>query len=138
MPARSPGFSSTGPEVARTAVAQLVGDDVGQRRLAEARRAVQQHVIERLAALLRGRDRHLQVLADAVLPDVLVEHARAQSRFVLRVLVDAHGGDQTIVGHQGAFLLRELSQGLLQVLLEIAVAAIASTTVSTAFSARGR
>ena len=80
MPARSPGFSSTGPEVDRIARAELVGDDIGQRRLAQPGRAVEQHVIERFAALLRRRNRHLQVLAHAVLPDVVVEHARAQSR----------------------------------------------------------
>ena len=50
---------------------------------------MQQHVIERLAALLRRGDRHLQVLAHAVLADVVVEDARAQARFVLRVFVDA-------------------------------------------------
>ena len=50
-PARSPGFSITGPAVGADRHAQLVGDDVRQRRLAEAGRAVEQHVIERLAAL---------------------------------------------------------------------------------------
>ena len=69
--------------------AELVGDDVGERRLAEPGRAVEQHVIERLAALPRRGDRDLQVLADAVLADVLVERARPQAGFVLRVLVDA-------------------------------------------------
>ena len=68
--------------------AHLVADDVGQRRLAEPGRAVQQHVIERLAAAARRGDRHLQVVADAILADVLVERARAQPRLVLRVLVD--------------------------------------------------
>ena len=60
----------------------------GERRLAEPRRAVEQHVVERLAALLRGGDRDLEVLAHAILADVLVERARAQARFVLDVLVD--------------------------------------------------
>ena len=69
--------------------AHLVADDVGERRLAEPGRAVEQHVIERLAAAARGRDRHLQVVADAVLADVLVERARAQPGLVLRVVVDA-------------------------------------------------
>ena len=79
--------------------AHLVADDVGERRLAESRRAVQQHVIERLAALLRGGDRDLQVLADAILSDVLVEPARAQARFVLRVFVDARRGHHAVVRH---------------------------------------
>ena len=94
-------------------------------------------MIERFAPLFRCRDRHLQVLAHAVLPDVVVEHARAQSPFVLRIVTVAHGVDQTIVGHQGAFLPRELSKGLLQMLLEIA-AVDRFKTVSTALSARGR
>ena len=34
--------------------AQLVGDDVRERGLAQARRAEDQHVVERLAALARG------------------------------------------------------------------------------------
>ena len=51
MPARSPGFSITGPGRRPDRHAELVGDDVGERRLAEPRRAVEQHVIERLAAL---------------------------------------------------------------------------------------
>ena len=58
--------------------AELVRDDVRQRRLAEPGRPVEQHVVERLAALPRRRDRHLQVLADAILADVLVERPRAQ------------------------------------------------------------
>ena len=79
--------------------AELVRDHVGERRLAEARRSVQQHVVERFAAMCRGGDRHLEVLADPVLADVLVEPARTKPRFVLRVFVDARGGDDAIVGH---------------------------------------
>jgi hypothetical protein len=60
---------------------------------------VQQHVIERLVPLLRGGDRDLQVLADAVLADVLVEQPRAQSRLVLRVFVDARRGHEAVVRH---------------------------------------
>jgi hypothetical protein len=85
--------------------AELVGDDVGERRLAEAGRAVEQHVVERLAALRRGLDRDLQVLAHAVLPDVVVERARPQPGLVLRVVVDARGGDEPtsdiVVGFTG-------------------------------------
>ena len=79
--------------------AHLVADDVGQRRLAEPRRSVQQHVIERLAALFRGGDRDVQIFADAILADVLVEQARAQAGFVLRVFVHARGGHQAVVVH---------------------------------------
>ena len=79
--------------------AQLVRDHVRERRLAKARRAVQQHVIERLLPLPRGGNRHLQVLAHAILADVLVEHTRAQPRFVLRVLGGASWRDEAIVAH---------------------------------------
>ena len=102
MPTRSPGFSIAGPDVARTDTPISLRDDVGQRGLAEARRTVQEHVIERLAALPGGGNRDLQILADAVLPDVLVEPARPQPGFVLRVLVDARRRHQTIVSHQSS------------------------------------
>ena len=74
--------------------AQLVADDVRQRRLAEAGRAVEQHVIEGLAALARRLDRDQQVLADAILPDVLVHRARAQPGVVLALLVGGGAPDQ--------------------------------------------
>ena len=60
---------------------QLVRDDVRERGLAQAGRAVEQHVIERLATLTRGGDRDVQVLADAILPDVVVQRARPQAGF---------------------------------------------------------
>ena len=85
--ARSPGFSITGPAVARTGTPSSLPMTLRERRLAEPWRSVQQHVVERFAALTRRGDRHLQVLAHAILADVVVQRARAQSRFVLRVFV---------------------------------------------------
>src|SRR5262245_38791342 len=41
----------------------------------------------------------MQVLADAILADVVVEPARPQSDFVLRVLFDARRGQQSGIGH---------------------------------------
>ena len=79
--------------------AQLVGDHVGERRLAEARGAVEQHVIERLAALARRGDRHLQVLAHAVLADVVVQAPRPQAGLVLRVVFDARRRDESGIAH---------------------------------------
>ena len=99
MPARSPGFSITGPGRRADRHAELVGDDVAERRLAETGRAVEQHVIERLAALSRRGDRHLQVLAHAILADVVVEPPRPQPGLVLGVVVDARRCDEAIVGH---------------------------------------
>ena len=41
-------------------------------------------MVECLVTLPRGRDRHLQVLANPVLPDVVVERARPQAGLELR------------------------------------------------------
>ena len=78
---------------------QLVGDDRGQRRLTQPWRAGQQHVIERLATLPRRGNRDVKILADPLLPDVLVERSRAKAGFVLDVLGDARGGHDAFVGH---------------------------------------
>ena len=51
--ARSPVFSIDGSGGDADRRVHLAGDDVGQRRLAQTRRAVEQHVVERLAALPR-------------------------------------------------------------------------------------
>ena len=53
--------------------AQLVGDDVGQRRLAQSRRPVEQHVIERLAARLGRLNCDLQIVLYFVLADKLAQ-----------------------------------------------------------------
>ena len=112
MAARSPAFSITGPAVDRIAHAQLVGDDIGERRLAQARRAVEQHVIERLAPLLRRGNRHLQVLAHAILTDVVVERARAQPGLVLRVVIGARRRYYAVVGHAPFIIDRNTSRSI--------------------------
>ena len=80
--------------------AELARDDLRQRRLAEARRADEQHVIERLAARLRRFDEHLEVLARRLLAGEVGEHLRAQRGFVLGALL---GGDET-AGRGGHFV----------------------------------
>ena len=102
--------------------AQLVADDVGERRLAETGRAVEQHVIERLAAL-RGRgDRHLQVLADAILADVVVEaRGRSPASSCASSSTRAAVTRRSFVTAEAS--LRDFSQGLLQRPLEARVAA---------------
>ena len=80
---------------------ELVRNHARQRGLPQSRRAVEQHVIERLVPLFRGLDRHAQVLADPLLADVLVERTRPQPGFVLGVLVPLRGGQDAIVGHAG-------------------------------------
>ena len=92
-------------------------------------------MIERVAALLGGGDRDVQVLADAILPDVLVELARAQPRFVLRVFVDARGRDEAVVHYFASSLnacLNVRSKPASDDDPSVLIAA------STAFSASGR
>ena len=67
--------------------AELLADDVRERRLAEARRAGEQHVVERLAARLRRRERDLELLLDALLADEVVEAARAERALDLLLFV---------------------------------------------------
>ena len=81
MPARSPGFSIDRPGRRANSHTKLVGNHIRQRGLAETGRAVQQDVIEGFAALPGSADGHVEILADPILPDVLVEPARPQSRF---------------------------------------------------------
>src|SRR5262249_39066280 len=79
---------------------------VRKRRLAQTWRSVQQDMIQRLAPLPGGGDRNVQVLADAILPDVFVKHARAKASFVLRVFVGARGSDDAWVRRHFASSLR--------------------------------
>jgi len=111
--------------------AKFVADDVRQCRLAEPWRTVQQDVIERFLATAGRCDRHLKVVAHAILSDVLVERSRPQSRFVLRVVFDAAGRHQTFVhrinSRRAPF--NASSNGALP---------SRARTASTAFSASGR
>ena len=68
--------------------AQLVGDDVRQRRLAQSRRAVQQHVVERFAARLRRLNGDFQIFFDLVLSDELAQPLRTQLELERRVVID--------------------------------------------------
>src|SRR4029453_3119587 len=77
-----------------------VGDYRGPGGLSESRRTVEQRVIERLAALQRRCDRDLQILADAILADVVVQPPRGKAGFVLGVFVHARRGHQSWVGHE--------------------------------------
>ena len=100
MAARSPARSSTGPEVERSGRAHLVGDDVGERRLAQPRRPEQQHVVERLAALARRLHEDAQVVDDLPLADVVVELPRPQRLLELQLVGVGRARDQARgVGH---------------------------------------
>ena len=63
----------------------FVGDDVRERGLAEAGRAEEQHVIERLAPFARRGQRDLEILFDLVLADVLAQEPRAERELGLEV-----------------------------------------------------
>ena len=58
--------------------AHLARQDRRKRGLAQARRPVQQDMVERLAAALGGADEHAQILARRLLADEFVEAFRAQ------------------------------------------------------------
>ena len=58
--------------------AELARNDLRQRRLAEARRADEQHVIERFLACARGLDEHREIRARLLLADEVGELLRAQ------------------------------------------------------------
>ena len=73
--------------------AHLGGDDVGERGLAEAGRAVEEQVVERLAALLGGVDGDAEVVLELLLADELIEAPGAEGDvdrlfFVLRLAGD--------------------------------------------------
>ena len=61
--------------------AELAGDDRGERRLAEAGRAVEEDVIGRLSPPLRRLEQDVEARLDLALADVLVERPRAQRPF---------------------------------------------------------
>jgi hypothetical protein len=58
--------------------AELLADDLGERRLAEPGRPDEQDVIERLPTRLGGRERDRELLLDRFLADELVQPARAK------------------------------------------------------------
>ncbi len=65
--------------------AHLVGQDPGERRLAEPGRAVEQHVVHALLPHLRCVHRHAQARDGLLLADVLLERARPQLALELRL-----------------------------------------------------
>ena len=79
--------------------AELARDDLRQRRLAEAGRTDEQHVIERLAARFGGLDEDAEILARRLLAGEIGEELRANRRLVLGTLL---GRDEPArrLGHQ--------------------------------------
>ena len=93
---RSPLIWSVGPEVCWKAASEFVGDDVGERRLAEAGRAVEQDVIECFAAGLGGLDGDVEILFDLVLADEFLQALRAELELERRIVLDRGGGDEAV------------------------------------------
>src|SRR6266511_1004946 len=83
--------------------AELAREDVRERRLAEPRRTGEEHVIERLAARLRGLGVDLEVLDDLLLPHVLREGGGAERLLEARLALVGPGGDvaERLHGHRG-------------------------------------
>ena len=81
--------------------AELLPDDVGKARLAEAGRAHQQYVIESLVPCLRCRERDVELLLQPLLPDELVESSRPE-RAVEVVLLLAENRRQELWFRSGA------------------------------------
>ena len=65
---------------------ELLADDVGETRLAQAGRADEQHVVERLRPRPRGLERDLELLLDPVLSDEVVEPSGPQRALELVLL----------------------------------------------------
>src|SRR5437870_281371 len=84
MAARSPARSMAGPDV------ELVGDDVGERGLAETRRTGEQEVIGRLSSLASGFEDDREPLLQLGLADELGQPARPEAG-LLRLVVAGQG-----------------------------------------------
>ncbi len=84
--------------------AELLAHDLRQRRLAEARRPDEQHVVERLAACRRRIQGDPELLLDPLLADEVVEAARPQAALDL-VVLRAQSGCQEL-GHAAAAVVR--------------------------------
>ena len=83
--------------------AHFIGDDGSQSRFAEARRAIQQNVIERFAAFPRGLDRDVEVVFDVLLADVLREKARPKRQLERRFFLDyRRSGNHAILTSESA------------------------------------
>ena len=76
--------------------AHLLGDDAGQRGLAQARRAVEQHMVQRLRAAAGGLDEDGEILLGLLLSDVLRQCAGTQ-RCLAGVLVQKRLGDERLL-----------------------------------------
>src|SRR5262249_56428438 len=89
--------------------AELACQDLRERGLAEARRADEQHMIERLAPRTRRLDEPRQVRARLLLTDELAEPLRAQR--AVRIVVAAFGRHQAAGGRAHRSILTAYAPG---------------------------
>ena len=80
----------------------LGGNDVGQCGFAEAWRAVEQQVVERFAALLRGFEEDGQVGLELILTDEFAEPLRAERQLVPPVFGQALRGEFVLLPHDAS------------------------------------
>ena len=80
----------------------LVPEDVGDRRLSQPRRSIDQHVVERLAAGQGGLDEDRQVGLHFFLADVFREGARPQAQVDPTVVALKQRIEETVVRRGGA------------------------------------
>ncbi len=84
---------------------EFVCEEDGERRLAKPRRTVEQRVVERVAAGLRGLDVYAQALLDLLLTHELRQTVRAERALVRALLIERLGcrdvGSGVQLGHVG-------------------------------------
>ncbi len=81
--------------------AEFGGDDRGERRLAEAGRAIEEDMIERLAARPRRLDGDREVRLHLLLPDVLRQPLGPQGRIEIEVFLDLVAVENPLFFHAG-------------------------------------
>ncbi len=80
--------------------AEFIGDDVRQRRLAEAGRSEDQHMVERLAPPARRFDEDLHLRLDRRLPHIVGEPFRTHGAIEsFLIALDAGGNDAVLFDH---------------------------------------
>ena len=91
---------------------QLRRDDARERGFAQAGRAVEEHVIHRLAALFRGFDGDGEILLDLGLAGEIVQEARAKGGFKLPFIFAQRRGNDAVVVHEAPSLPSKTACGV--------------------------
>ena len=101
--------------------AHFVGENLREGGFAEARRAVEQDMVERFAAVARGFDGDLEIFLYAGLADEVAESLWADAGVDARVFVERFAGDDAVavVGHGAWWLI--LPQGLKPLAVRIVI-----------------